>query len=53
VRTQECQGTAIASLPEEPIRLIAQELGTTLLTLDRRATRTCELLGVDYRVVVI
>jgi predicted nucleic acid-binding protein len=29
----------------------ARESGATLLTLDRRATRTYDLVGVDYRVV--
>jgi predicted nucleic acid-binding protein len=34
------------------IAATAKELGAQLLTLDRRALRTYELLGVDYRFVV-
>jgi predicted nucleic acid-binding protein len=33
------------------VGMTANELGATLLTLDRRAIKTYELLGVDYRLV--
>ena len=45
------RGIVSGAIYDALIALTAKELGATLFSLDRRAARTYDLLGIDYRLI--